>query len=245
MQVTDPHLFADSAASLRGTVTRQSLERVLEHIRDAEWQADIVTVTGDLIQDDSVAAYERFCSLMSTLDLPVYCIPGNHDTRAKMEQALQRDAFHYCENAQLGNWLVISIDSCRTDGAAGEISQQELQRLRGMLDTSKSEHVLVCLHHPPLPVGSKWLDTVGLVNADAFLDLIVQYPQVRGVIFGHVHQDFDSNYHGIRIIGTPSTCRQFAPGSDEFAIDEKPPAYRRLSLMDNGTIDDELVWIVD
>lgn len=245
LHVTDPHLFADSAANLRGTVTLQSLGRVLEHIRSADWQADIVAVTGDLIQDDSAAAYDRFCTLLSTLNLPVYCIPGNHDNRAAMQQALQREAFHYCENAQLGNWLIVGIDSCLSGKAGGEISRQELERLRGILDASKDKHVLICLHHPPLPVGSKWLDKVGLDNADAFLDLILQYPGVRGAIFGHVHQTFDSDYRGIRIVGTPSTCRQFEPGSDEFAIDEQPPAYRRLSLLNDGTIDDELVWLPD
>ncbi len=204
-----------------------------------------MAVTGDLIQDESAAAYERFCTLLSTLNLPVYCVPGNHDIRELMKHALQRHAFHYCENVQLGNWLMVGIDSCRRGRAAGEISLEELQRLRSILDASDGEHVLICLHHPPLSIDSKWLDTVGLANAESFLDLMTRYPQVRGAIFGHVHQLFDTTYRGVRIIGTPSTCRQFEPGSDEFAIDDKPPAYRRISLLSDGAIDDELVWVTD
>lgn len=245
LQVTDPHLFADSASSLRGRVTQKSLQSVLDHIQASAWPADIVAVTGDLIQDHSDAAYDRFCTLLSALELPVYCVPGNHDVRAKMQQALQRPAFHYCENARLGNWLVVSIDSCRPDCAAGEISRDEYQRLHDILDTCDAEHILICLHHPPLPINSKWLDAVGLKNADRFFDLIAEYPQVRGAIFGHVHQAFDATCRGIRIIGTPSTCRQFEPGSDAFAIDDKPPAYRRLGLLDDGTIDTELVWVAN
>ena len=64
-------MFADPESGLRGTVTHESLQRVLDHIMASDWPADIVAVTGDLIQDDSAEAYERFCELFSQLDLPI------------------------------------------------------------------------------------------------------------------------------------------------------------------------------
>jgi len=243
LHVTDPHLFADPKADLRGTVTRDSLQRVLDHILASDWPADIVAVTGDLIQDDSAEAYERFCEQFSTLGLPVHCIPGNHDVRQLMRNALQRPSFHYCESVRIGGWTIVGIDSCLADAAAGEVSASELQRLGRILDESKDSHVLICLHHPPLPVGSKWLDSVGLNNADVFLEFIGRHDQVRSAIFGHVHQPLDETVNGVRIIGTPSTCRQFKVNSDKFAIDDNPPAYRRLSLLPNGTLDEELIWL--
>jgi len=244
LHITDPHLFADPDASLRGTVTRQSLQHVLDHILASDWPADVVTVTGDLIQDKSIAAYQQFCSMLSQLKLPVYCVPGNHDIRKLMKPALQKRAFHYCEQVRLGNWLMIGIDSCRPgDTAAGEISPDEFDRLSKVLDASEAQHVLLCLHHPPLPVGSQWLDSVGLDNAGILFQFITRHPSIKGAIFGHVHQQFDSTSHNVRIIGTPSTCRQFRRGSDEFAVDDKPPAYRRITLSSEGTIDDELVWV--
>jgi len=243
LHITDPHLFADPASDLRGTVTQESLQRVLDHVRAADWPADIVAVTGDLIQDDSAAAYEQFCDQFATLGLPIHCIPGNHDIRELMQNALQRPSFHYCEVVRLGNWTVVGIDSCLSGTAAGEISQTELARLRGVLDETEHGHVLICLHHPPVMVGSKWLDSVGLRNAEEFLDLIGQYRRVRGAIFGHVHQVFDQTCDGVQIIGTPSTCRQFKRNSDEFAVDDNPPAYRRLKLLHDGTIDAQLIWL--
>jgi len=203
----------------------------------------MVAMTGDLIQDGGVAAYERFCKLFSTLELPVHCIPGNHDDRALMQETLQRQSFSYCDIVRAGAWSIIGLDSCLASGAAGEIDPQEMSRLRNFLDTAENEHVLICLHHPPLPVGSKWLDGVGLTNAADFFKLISGYDNVRGALFGHVHQPFEADVGGIRIIGTPSTCRQFKAHSDEFAVDDNPPAYRRINLLDDGTIDDELVWV--
>ena len=90
LHVTDPHLFADDASSLRGTNTHATLCAVLEHIRAAGWPANLVAMTGDLIQDDSRGAYDRFCELMSPLGLPVYCVPGNHDVRDLMRDAVSQ-----------------------------------------------------------------------------------------------------------------------------------------------------------
>ncbi|MDX1403238.1 MAG: 3',5'-cyclic-AMP phosphodiesterase [Woeseiaceae bacterium] len=243
LHITDPHLFADAESSLRGTVTHSSLSRVLEHVEQAGWPADFVAMTGDLIQDDSRAAYDRFRELMSTLDLPVYCVPGNHDVRALMKDAVSQKPFYYCESVQHGNWLITGIDSCVHGKASGRIEAAEMQRLEGILARTTAEHVMICLHHPPLPVGSKWLDQVGLENGEEFLRTIAQTGKVRCVIFGHVHQDYFKEHAGIEIIATPSTCRQFKPGSDEFALDDNPPGYRRLSLHADGKVDKELIWL--
>ncbi len=102
---------------------------------------------------------------------------------------------------------------------------------------------MVCLHHPPLAVGTKWLDQVGLKNGEEFLRSIAQTGKVRCVIFGHVHQEFTGQYDAIRIIGTPSTCRQFKAGSDDFALDDNGPAYRRISLKADGSVENELIWL--
>lgn len=228
---------------MRGTVTYSSLHDVLTHIRSSDWPADFIAMTGDVIQDDSGAAYDRFRELIEPLGLPVFCVPGNHDVRELMRDALSASPFQYCGTLQRDNWLVIGVDSCVRDNAAGFVDDSELRRLEEKIAGTDAEHVLVCLHHPPLPVGSQWLDSVGLGNADEFLHSIEKSGKVRAAIFGHVHQAFDSLHNSIHIIGTPSTCRQFKTGSDEFALDDNPPAYRRISLHSDGSVQSELIWI--
>ncbi|WP_257739308.1 metallophosphoesterase [Woeseia oceani] len=241
--MTDPHLFADPAASLRGSVTHDTLAAVLNHVRTSGWSADMIAMTGDLIQDDSRDAYVRFREHFSSLGLPVHCVPGNHDVRDFMQEALTAEPFHYCGSFQHDQWLVAGIDSCKTKSAGGHVAPQEIDRLGTLVAESTAEHVLVCLHHPPLPVGSKWLDGVGLDNSDELLTALSAMGKVRGCLFGHVHQAFETDHNGLRIIGTPSTCRQFLPGSDDFALDDRPPAYRRVELQADGTIESELIWV--
>lgn len=243
LQVTDPHLFADARGELRGTVTHATFSAVVDDIRNKGWPADLVAVTGDIVQDDSAGAYERFREIIAPLELPVHCIPGNHDVRRLMQAALSTPPFHYCDAVRKNDWLIAGIDSCVEGGADGRVSHEELTRLETMLAATDADHVAVFLHHPPLPVGSRWLDEVGLGNAGDFLDIVTTAGNVRLVVFGHVHQAFDEMHGTVRIIGSPSTCAQFKPHSDTFAIDERPPGYRRISLCADGCIETDLLWL--
>lgn len=243
LHLTDTHLFADKTGDLRGTVTYSSLCDVLEHYRSGAWRADLVAVTGDIIQDDSREAYGHFRRQLGSLGLPVHCVPGNHDIRALMQECLQGEPFHYCESLQSGSWLLVGIDSCVSGQPGGHIADSEFDRLDAAIAASDADHVMILLHHPPVPMGSRWLDSVGLENGPEFLQRAGASGKVRLAIFGHVHQPYDAKHDGMQIIGTPSTCRQFAQGSDDFAVDDNPPAYRRISLDADGRFEHELVWL--
>jgi len=238
-------LFADLYGELRGTVTADSLQQVLDHYTAGDWRADRVLVTGDLIQDDSAGAYGRFREFLLPLNLRVHCVPGNHDIRALMQKTCRVPPFSYCAYEEIGDWLLIGLDSCVKGDAGGQVREDELKRLSETIADSSAKHVMVCLHHPPVPMGSAWLDTVGLSNGEEFLERLQSAGRVRLMVFGHVHQAFEEEHDGIQIIATPSTCRQFKPRSDEFAVDERPPAYRRITLESDGTFETELVWVED
>ena len=243
LQLTDPHLFADKSAALRGTVTWESLSRVLDHYESSDWRAERVLVTGDLIQDDSADAYRHFSDALSRLELPVHCIPGNHDVRPLMRSHLSAPPFDYCASIERGSWLIVGIDSCVDGHAGGRVSDDELERLDSEIRGSDADHVLVCLHHPPIEMGSAWLDSVGLDNRTLVMSRFAATGRVRAALFGHVHQAYDREHGDLRIIGTPSTCRQFLPTSEKFAVDDLPPAYRRVELHADGSLSTEIVWI--
>jgi Icc protein len=58
-----------------------------------------------------------------------------------------------------------------------------------------------------------------------------------------VHQASDLSRNGVRFLTTPSTCFQFLPAADNFAVDTRPPGYRWLDLMADGTVATEVVWV--
>lgn len=230
---------------MRGVATAASLQRVLGHYVNSDWRAERAVVTGDLIQDDSAAAYDRFRDLLLPLNMRMHCVPGNHDVRELMRKVCCTPPFSYCASEEIGNWLVIGLDSCVTGNAGGHVESGELERLSDVVSQSDARHVMVCLHHPPVAMGSTWLDSVGMKNGEEFLQHLQSLQKVRLAVFGHVHQPYDALHHGIRVLATPSTCRQFLPESDKFAVDDRPPAYRRISLLDDGGCETEIIWIDD
>ena len=236
-------MFADPDGELRGTVTADSLQQVLDHYNAGDWRAQRVLITGDLIQDDSAEAYDLFRQLLLPLNMRMHCVPGNHDVRDFMRPVCSRPPFSYCAKEEVRDWLFVGLDSCISGDAGGEIAEKEFERLDNIIDASPAKHIMVNLHHPPVPMGSAWLDTVSLRNGDELLQRLQRSGRVRLLAFGHVHQPYDAEHGGIQIIGTPSTCSQFKPGSDNFELDDRPPAYRRISLHSDGSSDSELIWV--
>jgi len=242
LQFSDPHLSARADASLRGVVTRSALEAVLRQARAQHGNADALLLTGDLVNDDA-GGYAAVRELFGSFGKPVYCLPGNHDDPALMAQELAAAPFQVGGHADLGAWRIVMLDTCVPGKAHGRLSVTELQRLAAALDSAGERHVLICLHHHPVRLGSRWLDSVCLQNADEFFAVTDRCSAVRAVAWGHVHQQFDSRRKGVRLLSVPSTCAQFLPHADQFALDPSPPGYRRLTLGQDGSIDTEIVRV--
>ena len=236
LQLTDPHLFADPDAEHKGCRTLASFRRVVAHALDGG-TPDAILMTGDIAEDRSAEAYEALRRTLEPAGCPVYCLPGNHDDPELMQEILGGDPFSYCATLNHGAWMLPMLDSWDGDRGGGRLGAGELQRLDELLAASAAPHALVCLHHHPVPVGSAWLDEVGLDDADALLSVLGRHPAVRGVLWGHVHQVYDQEHDGVRMMGTPSTCYQFVPGQDLFGLADSAPGYRRLRLHPDGRIE--------
>jgi Icc protein len=212
LQVTDPHLFGDASRELYGLNTAESLRLVLAAALGAGRRADAIVVTGDIGDDFSAAAYANFRRALAGCGAPVFCLPGNHDDPALMATLLDDRGFQYCGRARLGGWGVVLLDTHLDGDASGRVAPHELARLDADLHALADVPVLVCLHHPPVPVGSAWLDAVGLQNGPEFLAVLDRHPQVRAVLAGHVHQEFDAQRGAVRLLATPSTCARVTAG---------------------------------
>ena len=236
LQITDTHLFADRNKDLLGVKTVQSYEAVIEHASKYAAECLAVLSTGDLSQDHSPQSYIGFTARIKALNMPCYWIPGNHDVQSVMLPSLLAEGLAQTRKIMSDHWQIIMLDSQVEGLVHGELSEQQLDFLQQALTESADKYVLICLHHHVLPVGSRWIDQHILKHSQAFLDLISTFKNVRVVLSGHVHQTCDLLHSGIRFLTTPSTCVQFKPNSDEFALDEEAPGYRYLSLNKEGDI---------
>ena len=246
LHVTDPHLFGDEARKIYGVTTAVSLRRVLaEAFAPGTPRPAAILVTGDIADDHSAAAYDNFRRALRPYGLPVFCLPGNHDEPGLMVDLVGGDGFQYGGTAEFGAWGAVFIDTHVHGRPEGRVESKELSRLESALQAFGDRPILVCLHHPPLPVGSTWLDGVGLRNASELLAVIERYPTVRAVLGGHVHQEFERLHGHTLVLTTPSTCAQFTPRTEHCVMDLRPPGYRWLELLPDGQMRTEVRWLQD
>ena len=236
LQLTDTHLFDDPARCLQGLNTNDSLNAVADAACREHNPADLILVTGDLTHDGNTPACERLREIFRRFDTTTCFLAGNHDRPELMRQYPQDGKLLCIDELDLGHWHIVLLDSTVPGEAHGHLSADTLSRLDRTLAACKTRHVLVCLHHNPVPTGSRWLDAMTVDNAAEFFSITDRHPNVKGILWGHIHQEYDNQRNGVRLLGSPSTCIQFKPGSDSFALEIIAPGYRWLVLYEDGRI---------
>jgi 3',5'-cyclic-AMP phosphodiesterase len=236
VQVTDPHLFADPQHVLVGMNCDEGLRDVLALISATEKSVTGVLMTGDASQDHSLASYQRLHGLVSQLGVPQYWLPGNHDELMVMQDAVGVDNPCFDKTIRFGEWLVVMLSSNEPGAVHGVLHKNELEFLEQTLQSTTAKHVLVCLHHNPIAVEAAWLQRHALQNSAELFAILDRHSQVKGVVFGHIHHELNQIRNGVAYHGAPSTCVQFHPYSEEFALDGQNPGYRWLELCVDGTL---------
>ena len=234
VQLTDTHLFADQRRQLLGLPTLESLQAVVQQVAQLQPQPELLLLTGDLSQDGKPESYTLLQTLLAPLGLPTYWLPGNHDRLSEMEQVLTSGFMSAQKAFQAGGWQFLLLNSQVPGCVHGCLSAASLEWLDRQLDAVGAVPTLIGLHHPPLIVGSDWLDGSTLQNPDALFAVLDRHPQVKLVLFGHIHQEYSQTRRGVQYLGTPSTCIQFEPQSTAFALDEEQPGFRILDLYPDG-----------
>jgi Icc protein len=242
LQFTDPHLSGSPDMRVRGVATAETLARCVAHARRRYPKPDAVLLTGDLAHDDA-GGYALLRRQFQDAGAPVHCLPGNHDEAATVKAALDGPPFVHDVARRYGDWVIVMLDSTIAGEHGGHLDAGQLERLGAALAAQPGAHALVCLHHHPVPHGSAWLDELMLDNADDFFAVLARHGGVRGLAWGHTHQPFEGMHGRIRLMGTPSTCMQFAQNADEFEVDDRPPAYRWMELEPGGGIETGIEWV--
>jgi Icc protein len=237
LQITDCHLYASPERRLAGLQTQQTFDAVLELARKEFHTTDLVLATGDLVHDASAEGYRRLRERFESIGRPVYCLPGNHDIPEVMGRIMNRGNVTSPESVRHGNWIIILLDSTVAGREGGHLRADQLERLERNLEAHAECHAMITLHHHPAPIGSAWMDRMALDNPTDFFRIVDRYPRIRAIVCGHIHQEFDSYYRHVRLLGAPSTCVQFTPRLDQFSLDVAPPGLRWLELGADGSVD--------
>ncbi|MBC5824160.1 MAG: phosphodiesterase [Candidatus Eremiobacteraeota bacterium] len=245
IQISDTHLFEDPAARLWDVAPDAMLDRTLDVLLAAAADPEFVLVTGDCSGDGSRQSYLRLRDKLNGLSAPVHYLPGNHDDPVLMAKLFAgRELAPHAKLVQVFDtcgWRLILLDSAVPGQDGGCIGSDQRIWLGKTLEAAPLTPTIVAMHHNPLPVGSAWLDAMTIADAEPLLKILDGAAQVKSVLFGHIHQQFDVRRNGTAYMSVPSTFFQFKPRSPEFAGDRGSQAAARIVSLSGDRADTVLV----
>ena len=129
-------------------------------------------------------------------------MPGNHDepralAKAAPGAAIDENGFlQYAEDTPAGRCLF--LNTRRKESDAGEYYPLRLAWLKNEMSNYSSGPLLIFMHHPPMKVGMKSMDTLKVQENEAFFAAVEPHvPRIRHLFFGHVHRPTFGNWRGI------------------------------------------------
>ena len=237
LQFTDLHLLSRPDGKLKGVPTFASAQLVLERARREVPDPACVVVTGDLSHEETLPGYELVKELLGDWADRALLLPGNHDDRTFLRQAFAQVPGSGDEpiwfRQELGPWQLLGLDSHVPSQTYGSLSEQILDWLTTTLDAQPACPTLLFLHHPPVRIGSQWLDNINLRNANSLESIIAGHGDVRGLFCGHIHQVFAGKLAGVPVHSTPAAAIQFLPGTVGMEFDLQPPGFRVIEIGDD------------
>ncbi|MBI6630460.1 phosphodiesterase [Pontibaca salina] len=227
IHLTDLHISADgSSPALK--MANEHTRRAIDEINRLHADAELCIITGDIVADPDPDAYRLAEELISSLTMPVYALPGNHDDREMACQALS------CVRADENGFLqqvvetshgpFLLLDTIAPGSHAGVMCQERLNWVAETLQ-SYAEPVRLFMHHAPFPTGLAAMDTIGLdpAAAERLGDILVAHGYVTHLFFGHYHRPMSGVWRGIPFSSHRSMMQQCA--LDLFQADHVPAIF--------------------
>lgn len=230
VQISDCHLGAELGDSLLGMDTDNSLEAVLATLTEECPLIDLLVVSGDIAAHGDAESYRRLFARLAGVAAQMVWLPGNHDDADLMRSIVGDQMMPSV--VDVGVWRLGFLNSAVKGEVGGLLAEDQLSALATIAEDERPS--LVFLHHHLQALGCAWLDEQRVKNADEAFAIVAAKPHIKAFVSGHVHQQSEMLFQDVGLLTTPSTCIQFAPNSDVFALDDCNPGYRAFWLDQNG-----------
>jgi Icc protein len=243
VQITDLHFGASVDSLLAGINPVDSFISVLEAIDLGGRGDNLLLLSGDLSGECSPQSYKILNQILKEQKKDVIWLPGNHDDVELMANHLVD--FPRQRVNDVGDWSIITLDSAQLGTPVGHINDNELMLLSELLDQVKGRPVLFSMHHCPIALDCPWLDKQKINNPEKLYQLLTSFDNVKAVVTGHVHQQYDGFWGQLPLFTAPSSCIQFKRYSQQFAISNQKPGYRWFSLESTGLLSTGVEFLTD
>lgn len=202
-------------------------------------QPDVVLHTGDVAYDPDPEAYQTVKDVLGQINAPILYLGGNHDDqdalqRIVMGRSKPQKPLHF--EVEINGVQIIGVDSNGpAEPPAGSVTSGQLAWLDDICSTVDDRPLVIATHHNPLHVGIPWLDDyMAMANSEDFHRVVVKAKdRLRGVFFGHIHQNINVQRDGVLYSAAASSwCQLDAyPGLTETRSDRgAKPGFSYVSV---------------
>ena len=194
-------------------------------------EGEFVLLVGDIVPTGERILYQNMAEFIETVSpLPVYALPGNHDTR------------YYGEYFGGGNYAVVAPNLMLIilDDADRTFSESSIEFLSTVLSGHTDQHIILSFHiPPPNPVSGNSIKDAEWNKISTIIEPYRRH--VRYILCGHVHSFFDTTTDGIPLLVTGGGGARI-----EFVSESVDPAKAAhhiitVSLADDVTVEQRLL----
>jgi 3',5'-cyclic AMP phosphodiesterase CpdA len=214
-QISDSHIGFDKAANPDVTAT---LRAAIEKIKSAPEPPAFVLHTGDLTHLSKPAEFDLLEQVLGELSMPVFYVPGEHDTLDDGRSFLER----FGKGAQGSGWYsfdhggvhfigLVNVMNLKA-GGLGVLGDEQLEWLeRDVKHLSSSTPIVVFAHIPLWSIYPQW--GWGTDDSARALSYLKRFGSVS-ILNGHIHQVMQKVEGHVTFHTAMSTAfPQPAPGS--------------------------------
>ncbi len=191
------------------------VETLIEALNALPFPIDFVLHTGDIMTDpESAVEYQVAARMLSQIRYPIYYLVGNHDRSEDVQSVMMgyppeqiRPNLDY--EFSVNGVQIICLDSNRPEGHSGRLEANQLAWLDNLCRADDPRPLVVALHHHTLPLAAPWLDGIVLENGAELHRILLQTRhRLRGVFYGHIHENTVTTRDGISYYSTLSAWFQ-------------------------------------
>ncbi|MEM1362877.1 MAG: metallophosphoesterase [Pseudomonadota bacterium] len=220
--LSDLHLGAQATA--QGRCPNTSFVQVLDYIEQHHSEAEVVFITGDLVDNGVEAEYELLREALSGFPLPVHLTLGNHDDPNAFRRVFGPNLSSRSKVELQNGTPCYVLDTHLAGQNAGRLGASQLDWFKERL-AEDTRPAFVFMHHPPGLVAVPSFDAIGLTDRDALGPIIDAAPQIRAAFFGHCHMPLSGRFGQMPGYCVSSTFVQFRPSSKKvkFGLNKTAP----------------------
>ena len=211
IHVTDTHLLG-AKGQLHGLDPLDRFQQCVQSIRRFHADAHCLVMTGDIADRAEVKAYQVFEEEMARTGLDVHCILGNHDARATFLAHFPdapTDESGFVQSAvETPEGVFLLLDTLLDGSHNGGYCPLRQAWLRDQLQFWKDQPVYLFMHHPPFDLHLPCIDAIGLIEKDAFAEVVASHNNVRHLFFGHAHRALCGQWNGVSFSSLRGTNHQ-------------------------------------